>query len=426
MSPGPRRTDGERAPSVAPQELRERLRAGERLTLLDVRDREEVERWRIDGSNATAAQIPHAKFLQARVRGTAADLVADLPEPIVVVCARGKASADAAELLVDAGVEAANLAGGMEGWARLYEAVELDHPVATVLQYQRPASGCLAYLVVSGGAAAVIDPLRAFADRYVADARERGADLLYAVDTHVHADHVSGVRAVADASGAEAIVPRGARARGLAFDARVVGDREERSSSGSRESGIPGDGEALRAGEATLTAVRAPGHTSEMTAFRLDPTADRDRADDVRETLEPLLFAGDLLFLESVARPDLEEGDEGAPAAARRLHRTLRERALSLPDETLIAPAHYSDAAVPDDGGAYVATLGDLRERLSALSMDEEAFVEFVLSDVPPRPANFEEIIEINLGRREATDGEAFDLELGPNNCAATRTAPTR
>jgi glyoxylase-like metal-dependent hydrolase (beta-lactamase superfamily II) len=276
----------------------------------------------------------------------------------------------------------------MRGWARVYHAVEIDvdSDDATVVQYQRPSSGCLAYLVVSGEEALVIDPLRAFTDRYVADTREKGAELVAAVDTHVHADHVSGVRDLARETDAEVILPKGARERGLAFDARLVEA-----------------GETLEVGDAELDAVALPGHTTEMLGFELGD----------------LLFAGDTVFLESVARPDLEAGDEGAPDAARRLHGTLS----TIDDETRIAPAHFSEAARPDASGAYVARMGDLRERLGALSLSREEFVESLLDDMPPRPANYEEIIAVNLGLERVDDDESFELELGPNNCAATRAA---
>ena len=280
-----------------------------------------------------------------------------------------------------------NLEAGMEGWARVYDAVELPHDEATVLQYQRPSSGCLAYLVVAGDEAVVVDPLRAFADRYVADARAHGADLVAAVDTHVHADHVSGIRDVARETGCDPVLPSGATDRGLAFDARLLAD-----------------GESLAVGDLELTALATPGHTSEATSLRLGD----------------LLFCGDTVFVESVARPDLEVDDADAKEMARTLHGTIHDRFLTLPPETRVAPGHYSDAATPDDDGAYIATLAHLREQLDALSMDEREFVEFSLANMPPQPANYETIVETNLGRHEADDAEAFTLELGPNNCAVS------
>jgi glyoxylase-like metal-dependent hydrolase (beta-lactamase superfamily II) len=138
-----------------------------------------------------------------------------------------------------------------------------------------------------------------------------------------------------------------------------------------------------------------------------------------------LLATGDGLFVESVARPDLEEGDEGAPDAARQLHETLQERVLPLDDDVLIGGAHFSDAAEPAEDGTYTAPIGQLVEEMDALTMDEADFVELILSDMPPRPANYEDIIATNLGQQEADDEEAFELELGPNNCAASQDALT-
>ncbi|ELZ29535.1 Zn-dependent hydrolase, partial [Halogeometricum pallidum JCM 14848] len=79
----------------------------------------------------------------------------------------------------------------------------------------------------------------------------------------------------------------------------------------------------------------------------------------------------------------------------------------------------------PREDGTYAARLGDLTERMDALSMEREGFIEFILSDMPPRPSNYEEIIATNLGRQDTDDEEAFELELGPNNCAASSDAMT-
>ncbi|WP_115862855.1 MBL fold metallo-hydrolase [Halorussus litoreus] len=377
---------------MTPEDLHEKIRRGEPVSLLDVRNRDEFEAWHIDGETVETVQQPYAEFVAAKARGEVADLAndLDLPEPIIAVCPRGEASATVADLLREEGVEARNLASGMRGWARVYVARELPTaalpPDATVIQYDRPASGCLAYLLVSGEEAAVIDPLRAFADRYVEDAAERGATLRYAVDTHVHADHLSGVRRLADETDAEAILPAGADERGLAFDARLLDDGEE-----------------IRVGDATLTALHAPGHTTESTAFRLGD----------------MLFSGDALFAESFGRPDLERGEEGARDLAETLYDTLTDRLLALSDETLVAPGHRTPDAVPnpDENDTFVARLGTVRERLR-IPDDRSSFVGRIVDSLPPRPANVERIVPVNLGRESVDDETAFEMELGPNNCA--------
>lgn len=391
------------AGAISPRALAERLRAGERASVVDVRDRDEFEAWRVDGPNVTATQVPENRFVQAEVTGGAAELVEGLDEPVVAVRGRGEASDYAAELLRGEGVDAVNLAGGMDAWAAVVLAAEVptDGP-ARVVQYQRPSDGCLGYLVHDGERAAVVDPLQAFADRYVDHAAECGLDLAYAVDTHVHADHVSGVRdccavagssraersdgvrAVAERSDAEAVLPAGAEDRGLAFDATLLDD-----------------GDDLDIGAATPSAVHAPGHTSEVTAFRVDG----------------VVLAGDSLFLDAVARPDLEATADPTEAAAA-LHGTIHERLLALP-AGLIAPGHYELDARPRTGHAYAASVDDLREAVPALSMDRDEFVAHVAGDLPAPPANHERIVAVDLGRESADDGTAFELELGPNDCAA-------
>jgi glyoxylase-like metal-dependent hydrolase (beta-lactamase superfamily II) len=376
--------------SIAPAELKQQVDAGEDVTILDTRMESDFAEWRVDGDSVEIVNIPYYEFLD-EVDG---DLLDRVPagDPLVVLCAKGGASEYVAGVLKEAGRDVVHLDEGMNGWARLYDRVVIegyDGP-GTVYQYQRPSSGCLAYLVVSDGEAAVIDPLRAFTDRYLADAEEMGVTLKYAVDTHIHADHISGVRDLDD-EGVRGVIPEAAVARGVTY-ADVVETVE--------------DGDVLAVGDVDIEVIATPGHTTGMTSYLVG---------------DSLLATGDGLFTESVARPDLEEGDEGAPDAARMLYESLQERVLTLPDETLVAGAHFSDAATPAPDGTYTAPLGELTAKMDALTMDEDEFVELVLSDMPPRPGNYEDIIATNLGQQSADDDEAFELELGPNNCAASQ-----
>jgi len=375
--------DTDRAGHVTPAELRRRLADGDPMILLDVRDRTEIERWRIEAPSYH--HVPYMKFVAAGVTGDVADLLPDdLHEPVVVVCPRGEASAEVADQLVAAGVDAENLDGGMEAWARLYDrAVVWEDDTTTVYQYHRPASGCLGYAVVSDGEMGVVDPLRTFADRYRTDAKELGVTLTHAVDTHVHADHVSGVRALA-ATGATPVLPERAVERGV-----VDADAFE----------TVAEGDELVVGTATLRTVALPGHTTGMTGFAVGDA----------------LLTGDSLFLDGVARPDLQE-DADPAAQARALYATLTERLDRFPGDTLVAPAHI-DAGV-QELFPRVARLGDLRERLPIFGLDEATFAERV-TQVGAEPANAHRIVAINCGREAVDDETAFELELGPNNCAA-------
>ncbi|AEM59195.1 beta-lactamase (plasmid) [Haloarcula hispanica N601] len=390
-----------------PESLKDRIDAGEDVTLLDARMQSDYDEWRIDGENVTSLNIPYFEFLEDDIDS---DVLAQIPDDreVTVLCAKGGASEYVAGTLAEHGYDVNHLEDGMNGWASIYEAVEVERydGTGTLLQYQRPSSGCLGYLLYDDGEAAIIDPLRAFTDRYLDDAAELGVELKYALDTHIHADHISGVRDL-DAEGVEGVIPEAAVDRGVTYAA-------EQGSTGPASQArqdtddltTAEDGDTFQVGDATIETVSTPGHTTGMTSYLVDGS---------------LLATGDGLFIESVARPDLEEGDEGAPEAARMLYESLQERVLTLPDGTLIGGAHFSDAAEPAEDSTFTAPISALVEEMDALTMDEDAFVELVLSDMPPRPANYEEIIATNLGQNAVDDEEAFTLELGPNNCAASQ-----
>ncbi|MEF8781243.1 MAG: MBL fold metallo-hydrolase [Haloferacaceae archaeon] len=381
--------------STDPETLKERVESGEELTILDTRMQSDYEEWHIEGENVETINVPYYEFLDEEIDESVLESIPS-DEAVTVLCAKGGASEYVAGLLAERGYDVDHLAEGMNGWASIYETVEVeryDGP-GTLLQYQRPSSGCLAYLVYDEGEAAIVDPLRAFTDRYLADAEELGVDLTYAIDTHVHADHLSGVRDLAE-EGVEGVIPEAAVDRGVTY---------------ADEMTLAADGDEFEVGDVAIETVFTPGHTTGMTSYLIGGS---------------LLATGDGLFVESVARPDLEEGDEGAPDAARQLYESLQERVLPLADDVLIGGAHFSDAAEPAEDGSYTAPIGELVEEMEALTADEEEFVETVLADMPPRPANYEDIIATNLGQQSVDDEEAFTLELGPNNCAASQDALT-
>jgi rhodanese-related sulfurtransferase len=438
------------APTVSARVLADRVARGDAVTIVDVRDRDEFETWRIDGPGVTAHQIPYSRFVQAGITGDVDGLLDDVdgfPEggdgqddaddlqdgadrgvgPVVVVCAIGEASAEVATQLEDAGYDAVHLEDGMAAWSRLLTSVTIETDAGTLVQYDRPSSGCLSYLLVSGSGAVVVDPLRAFTDRYARDASEHGADIKYAIDTHVHADHVSGVRELARGTDAEPVLPEGARERGLEFGVRPLAA-----------------GERLAFGDASVRAIGLPGHTTEMTGLEFGD----------------VLLAGDSVFVDGVARPDLEaaadaddedaggvddedaggvddedaggvddedaggvdDGDVDIDAEVRtlaeRLHRTVTETIGSLPGDTRVFPGHHAPDVERASDGTYATTVDGVHATLDRIGRDRESFVESVLADTP-RPNNFERIVAVNLGRERVDDETAFELELGPNNCAA-------
>jgi glyoxylase-like metal-dependent hydrolase (beta-lactamase superfamily II) len=340
------------------------------VVVLDVREPDEFEAWSIPAS----VNVP---------LGSVSSRLAELPRGavIVTVCAVGTRAATASEQLARAGVDSLVLDGGMAAWSRLYDEAVLDAGGATVVQVRRRGKGCLSYLVGVGGAAAVIDPSSDIAE-YVTRANARGWRIGHVFDTHLHADHVSGARALAAATGA-VLVLNPADRFGFEFEALSDGMH------------VPiADGIGL-----TVSVLSTPGHTKGSTVYVLGESA---------------AFTGDTLFLESVGRPDLADQ---ATAFAHALYRSLHDKLLTLPDETMVLPAHFS-SAVGVGRGVVGAPLGVLKAQLWQLSADEDAFVAWAVGSVAARPPHYETIVATNLVGSPLGADERASLEAGPNRCA--------
>jgi glyoxylase-like metal-dependent hydrolase (beta-lactamase superfamily II) len=273
------------------------------------------------------------------------------------------------------------LDGGMQAWSLAWNLADVPagKEDAAVVQVRRTGKGCLSYVVASGGAAAVIDP-SADVEVYVALARRRGWTVTQVIDTHVHADHLSRARALADRTGATVRLPANRRAT-CAF-APIA------------------DGERLCVGGAALTAIATPGHTDESLSFVLDGLA---------------IFTGDTLFVDGVGRPDLHAAPDAARAKAQALFRSL-SRLRALPADLLVLPAHTS-APVPFDGRPVAARLRDIEPWLASWLASEDGFVARVTSQLPPTPPNFARIVALNE-RGESPEGNPVELEAGANRCA--------
>lgn len=380
------------AEEIPVQTLFARIQSDQPVSILDLRSKDEFDRWQITGPSVDTLQVSQAKALSASIQGELRTLLEDyeLSEPLVVVCPRGEASNEIAANARAEGIEAVNLAGGMEAWARLLVDRPV-HEVAGLVQYERASSGCLSYLVFDEGEGALVDPLEAFVDRYITDAAERGIAIKWVIDTHVHADHISGVRRVADRTDATPVLPDGALDRGVTFDVRYLGDAER-----------------LSVGGGELTGIHAPGHTSELFVF----------------SWRNAVLTADALFLDGVGRPDLEPQDARAAPLAERLYETVSNKLLTRAEDQLIAPGHADVQTPRRPDGALVAPLGTVRQRLTITGMSRSEFVDRVTSEVPPRPANYERILAVNLGEETVDEETARDIELGPNNCSIVMDGP--
>lgn len=365
--------------------LQRALETGVPVTILDIRPAGDRAEWWIPGSTHVDA---YDELKQGRPDALAGgDLPAD--RPVVVVCRAGVVARDAARWLAERGLDASYLVGGMKSWSQAWNlaAVAIGEDAA-VIQVRRTGKGCLSYLVGSRGEAVVIDPS---ADPlvYLRLAEERGWSIRAVLDTHVHADHVSRNRDLAERTGAPILLPAQAPVQ-YRFQPLHEGDR-------------------LAFGAVTLRAMETPGHTRESVSYRLNDTA---------------LFTGDTLFREGVGRPDLEAASNEAAERARLLHRSL-DRILELPENTLILPGHVN-RPVPFDGQPIAATLERVRRDVEALSRwfpdatgrEVDGFARWLLSHIPATPPNHHEIVRLNQGEAATVDLEA--LEAGANRCSVS------
>jgi hydroxyacylglutathione hydrolase len=224
---------------------------------------------------------------------------------------------------------------------------------------------------------AVVDPHVDLIDDYTRIAEAQGVPIVAVLETHVQADHVSGLPALVERTGATAYLPEGA---GVDFEHVALGD-----------------GETVDLGNTELRAIATPGHAAAHHAYVV---TDRTRSD------EPwFALTGDALLVGDAGRPDLHahgDGDQSVATMARTLYRSLTERLLSLPDDILLYPAHYSGSVCGRGLSANPAsTIGFERRNNKALQFDsEEAFVDALVKDMPPAPPQQAEIIAANRAGR--------------------------
>jgi hydroxyacylglutathione hydrolase len=255
------------------------------------------------------------------------------------------------------------------------QADELDHPEAGVYfrQLLNDDTACASYLLgcKTHSAFAVVDPHVDLVDEYVALADAQGAEMVAVFETHLQADHVSGLPALVARTGATAYLPEAA---GVEFEHHALAD-----------------GELVRLGNTELQAIATPGHAAAHHAYLV---TDHTRGE------EPwLVLTGDALLVGDAGRPDLHaHGEDTVESMARTLYRSLTERLLTLPDHLVLYPAHYSGSVCGRGLSANpISTIGFERRNNRALRFDsEDAFVQALTSDTPPAPDHQAAIVAAN------------------------------
>lgn len=370
------------AKSITPEELKKKLDAGEVQFIFDLRAEDEFKSWKVEGrKDVPTMNIPQEDFV-----GEEEKFFDRFPrdKEIITVCAHGDSSQYTAEMLAERGFNARGLKGGMDLWSEFYESRKLSES-PLIYQVYRVAKGCIGHVVISEGQAAVIDAPRHI-DNVARIIDESGARVVAVLDTHLHADHISGGPAMAKRYAAPYYIHQ-ADSKGATYEHKILHNHDR-----------------IKVGKSVLDVLHSPGHTPGSTSFLLDGK---------------YLFTGDTIMETSIGRPDLG-GMVGKWAGF--LYYTLFERYKSLPDDTVVLPAHAASIRDQDDDGLVRFTLGWARSKRSLFRITElSEFKKVIESTLLENPDRYAEIRKVNLGVLDADEKKLKELEIGKNLCGMAR-----
>jgi len=237
--------------------------------------------------------------------------------------------------------------------------------------FYRDETGCAAYVFGCGavGRGAVVDPQEREVEAYAKFAGAKGLRITHVIDTHIHADHRSGGRKLAEMTGAKYCLHRSAD---VAFEFEPLEDEQW-----------------IELGNTRLRVLHTPGHTPESICLVVT---------DLRRGPDPwFVLTGDTLFVGAVGRPDLP-GRTRENAAE--LYRNVHDKLLGLPGTLEVFPAHFAGSACGAGmSGKQSSTIAFEKRWNSTLALPEDEFVSTVAEGVPPKPASMEAILRFNQGR---------------------------
>lgn len=353
------------------------------LFILDVRNESDFKDWKIEGENFEYLNVPYFELLDG-----VEEIIGKIPtdKEVLVVCAKEGSSVMLAEMLSDEGLSVSYLQGGMKAWSEHLEPVKVGdlNDGGEIYQFVRIGKGCLSYMVVSDGEAAVVDATR-MTDIFLDFAQSIGAKITHVFDTHLHADHISGGRTIAEKTSATYwLPPKDATEVTFAYQPLE-------------------DGNNVTIGNTTINihALYSPGHTIGSTSFVVD---------------EKFLLSGDILFIDSIGRPDLAgKAEDWVGDLRETLYKSYRE----LSEELIVLPAHFMIIDELNDDGSVAEKLGTLFAKNHGLNIeDENEFRKIVTKNLPPQPNSYQEIRETNMGKINPDEEKQREMEIGPNRCA--------
>jgi len=365
------------------KEVTKKIINKEPLFILDVRNEVDYKDWKIEGQQFTHLNIPYFELLDG-----VEEVLGQLPvdKDVLVVCAKEGSSIMVADMLSEAGMDVSYLKGGMKAWSEYLEPVKVGNlnGGGELYQFVRIGKGCLSYMAVSNGEAAIVDATR-MTDVYLDFAKERGIKIKHVFDTHLHADHISGGKKIAEESSAVYWLPP-KDATEVTFDYAPLMDGNE-----------------VRIGDTSIgiNALYSPGHTIGSTSFVID---------------DKYLLTGDILFIDSIGRPDLAGMAEDWVGD---LRESLYKRYRKLPDELIVLPAHFMIIDELNEDGSVGKKLGELFAENHGLNIEDAGeFRRLVTEKLPPQPNAYQEIRQTNMGKMAPNLDQQREMEIGPNRCA--------
>jgi glyoxylase-like metal-dependent hydrolase (beta-lactamase superfamily II)/rhodanese-related sulfurtransferase len=380
---------------IEPYDLKNKMDSGENLYILDVRTPEEYKSWKFSyDKHVEPSLVPLDKL-------SSAEQIRNIPKDseVITVCSHGMRSKMAAEFLSQLGYNVKSVRGGMVAWNKVNDLALIPSKAdinLKIWQIRRISKGCMTYLISYFNDAVVIDPPCSSAASIFEIAKKNNLRIKALIETHRHADHLSASMTIAKETGA------------ILYLSPLEEYETEQTMTNGLEMTLLNDGQRIEISNGlSFDVIHTPGHTVGSMSFKLEALSDGNEHGEK----ETFLFSGDTLFVNGIARPDLHDKvDE----FSRNLFLTYKKIA-SLPDNAIVLPSHYSKSMKHED--PIFKTIGEIKAYVRAFKMDEDEFISYVTSSIPPQPMNYKRILQLNKDLLLCNNLHLDDLEAGPNSC---------
>lgn len=370
------------------KELYQWLTTREDMVVVDVRNAKDFERFRIEGPYPfTLVNISYFEFMEDED-----EALSRIPpgKKVRIVCAKEGSARYVAEICDRHGLEVGYLTGGIKTWGNLL----VPKPVAqgqdyTLYQFIRPGKASCSYGLISGKEMMLFDPSRNI-DFYLDFAAEHGCIITKTFETHLQADYIAGSRDISARTGA----------------VFYANDGDFKTSKNPYTPLHDGEILGFSIGGPKVRVLFTPGHTPGSTSYIVG---------------EQFIVSGDMIFINSVGRPDLGgKAEEWAGMLFASIQKVKQ-----LDRSLLVLPGHYIDWEEANADLLFVRSLGEVLERNKAIYDLETlaAFVAFIKANMRPQPEEYATIRLVNANLREEEDDRQEELDLGKNECAASAYA---